>query len=213
MKNKIISIVIFCSLAYALPIMPAINLFMNIRILLLILFASLLLLTQPPLSVLDTKQQLTNDRFSVIAILLGCLVSQMVSVIEWRFLRVHTFTLDVITVGGMIMMVTGTLFRIWSIRTLGKFFTATVQTQVRQHIITSGVYHSLRHPSYCGAFLALIGSSLLLHAFFGILFTLAVMFSAYRYRINVEEETLTREFGEEYRLYKMKTRKMIPFLY
>ncbi|MCD4663886.1 MAG: hypothetical protein K8R68_01370, partial [Bacteroidales bacterium] len=82
MKNKIISIVIFCGLAYALPLAFRINLLFTIQPLLLIVFAVILLMTQPPLSIVESKEKKSSDKFSVYAILIGFLVCQVFSVIE-----------------------------------------------------------------------------------------------------------------------------------
>ncbi len=107
----------------------------------------------------------------------------------------------------------GTVFRVWCIRTLGNYFTATVQTQANQKVITTGAYSIIRHPSYLGAYLAVVGSSVLLYAYWGIVFSIIIMFLAYWYRIKVEEETLVNEFGDEYRSYQKRTNRLFPFVY
>jgi protein-S-isoprenylcysteine O-methyltransferase Ste14 len=192
MKNKIFSIVIFCGLAYALPLSFNINLLFTVQPLLLIVFAIILLLTQPPLSLIETKEKKSSDKFSVFAILFGFLVCQVFSVIEWAYFResFHSFTLDGFTIGGIFLVIAGTIFRVWSIRTLGKYFTATVQRVDGHRVITTGAYGILRHPSYTGAFLAAIGSSVMLHAYYGIAFTLIVIFTAYYYRIMYLERNI-----------------------
>jgi protein-S-isoprenylcysteine O-methyltransferase Ste14 len=215
MKNKIISIVIFCGLAYALPLTSKIHLLVTIFPMLLMLFAVILLATQPPLSLTETKEKKSSDKFSVFAILGGFLICQVFSLSEWAFFRepFHRFTIDGFTIGGLFLVIAGTVFRVWSIRTLGKYFTATVQKVNEHKVITTGVYSILRHPSYSGAFLAVLGSSVLLHAYFGIAFTLVVVSAGYYYRIKVEEETLLKVFGKEYEYYQSRTKKMIPFIY
>ena len=40
-----------------------------------------------------------------------------------------------------------------------------------------------------------------------------VMIRAYGYRMQVEEEMLTRAFGREYERYVSRTRRLVPFLY
>jgi protein-S-isoprenylcysteine O-methyltransferase Ste14 len=49
----------------------------------------------------------------------------------------------------------GIALRLWSFRTLGRYFTVTVQTSGDQPVITSGPYRAIRHPSYAGILLAL----------------------------------------------------------
>jgi protein-S-isoprenylcysteine O-methyltransferase Ste14 len=110
-------------------------------------------------------------------------------------------------------MAGGTIFRVWCIRTLGKFFTATVKTQKEQHVITSGAYRVVRHPSYSGAYIAAIGSTVFMHTWVALAVTVVVLFIAYYIRINAEEETLVREFGDEYREYRKRTWKLVPYIY
>jgi protein-S-isoprenylcysteine O-methyltransferase Ste14 len=215
MKNKIISIVVFCGLAYALPLASRIDLLFTIQPLLLTLFAVILLATQPPLSIMESKEKKNSDKFSVYAILFGFLISQVFSIIEWAYFRpaFHQFSFDGFTISGISLVIAGTIFRVWSIRTLGKYFTATVQKVDEHKIITTGAYRILRHPSYTGAFLAVIGGAVMLHAYFGIAITLVVISAVYYYRIKVEEETLIKIFGDEYKVYRTKTKRMIPYIY
>lgn len=215
MKNKIISIVLFCSLAYALPLAFRIDLLFTIQPILLALFAGIILFTQPPLSIMESKEKKSSDKFSVYAILIGFLICQVFSITEWAYFRepFHDFIIDGFTIGGIFLVLAGTVFRVWSIRTLGRYFTATVQKVDEHKVITTGVYGILRHPSYTGAFLAVLGSSVMLHAYYGIIFTLIVISAVYYYRIKVEEETLVKEFGDEYESYRTKTKKLIPYIY
>lgn len=143
------------------------------------------------------------------------MLSQIISVVEWAYYResFHIFKIDSFTSLGLVLLVGGTTFRIWCIRTLGKYFTSTVQTQTNQKVITLGAYSVIRHPSYLGAYLAIVGSAVLLHAYFGIIFSTLIMLAAYWYRIKVEEETLVREFGEEYKLYQARTKKLFPYIW
>jgi protein-S-isoprenylcysteine O-methyltransferase Ste14 len=172
-------------------------------------------MTQPSLSIADLRKQNQNDRFSAVAILGGFLLTQIFSVIEWAYYRktYHEFSFDLMTGIGLFLIIGGTLFRVWSIRSLGKYFTAAVQTQENQKIITNGAYKLIRHPSYSGAYIAFIGSSVLLHANIGIIVSAIVMLTAYWYRIKVEEETLVRKFGDEYGNYQKQTKKLLPFVY
>lgn len=52
-------------------------------------------------------------------------------------------------------------FRLWSIRTLGKYFRVVVHVQVDHEVVQTWLYRWLRHPSYSGLLVAVVGSSLL----------------------------------------------------
>jgi protein-S-isoprenylcysteine O-methyltransferase Ste14 len=214
MKAKLTSIAIFILLAYVLPLLVNIALLPTIQVGILVVFVIVLLTTQPPLKFTEARADKRSDKNSVIFILLGFLVGQIATMIEWAyFSNYHHWDWDSQTIVGLLLMAAGTIFRIWCIRTLGKFFTATVKTQEKQRIITEGAYKVVRHPSYSGAFLAAIGSSLFLHAYVAFIITALVLFIVYYFRIKAEEETLIREFGDEYKQYRARTKKLIPYFY
>lgn len=214
MKNKTVFILLFAILAYFFPLLGNFHLLFSVQIYIFVSFTIILFGTQPPIGIDETNRTRQSDRHSIIAILIACLLSAAFSVIEWAYFREdQQFRFDVFTTIGLLLLFSGTVFRIWSIRTLGRYFTATVQTQTNQKIITTGAYGIIRHPSYLGGFLAGVGSATLLHAYIGIIVSATVMFAAYWYRIRVEEEALVKEFGEEYRSYQKETKKLFPFLY
>jgi protein-S-isoprenylcysteine O-methyltransferase Ste14 len=215
MKNKFISFTIFFILAYIAPLAGSVSLLFSVQVVVIACIILMQFLTQPPLSISETNLTKNNDRFSVVFIVIAGYLTQLFSILEWRYFRVpyHVFSFDLFTVVGAAMLLGGTIFRTWSINTLGKYFTATVQTQANQKIITNSVYSLIRHPSYLGGYIIVIGSSILLHAYFGVIFSAIVMGAAYYYRIKAEEETLVREFGEEYVKYQTHTRKFLPLIY
>ncbi len=111
------------------------------------------------------------------------------------------------------MIVTGVLFRAWSVRTLGKYFTPTVQIKDEHQLIRSGPYRIIRHPSYFAAFLSLAGAAVLLESLTGMLVTIIAMSFAYYVRIGIEEQKLIEHFGNRYREYMLHTKRIIPFVF
>ncbi len=118
-----------------------------------------------------------------------------------------------IRVLGLVIMIGGMIFRFYSIRLLGRFFTPVVTFQPEQTLIQNGPYRYIRHPSYTGVWLVFIGLGLttvgwIQFAVFSILPLLGLL-----YRIHVEERMLLQVFGSQYRQYAAHTRKLIPFLF
>jgi protein-S-isoprenylcysteine O-methyltransferase Ste14 len=111
------------------------------------------------------------------------------------------------------MLLGGTSYRVWSIRVLGRLFSSTVVIREGHRLMTDGPYKHLRHPSYTGAFAAIVGVPVLLRAPFSIVVAILAMGSAYIYRIAVEERALVAEFGEEYSRYRRRTSRLIPFVW
>ena len=113
---------------------------------------------------------------------------------------------------GMIVMILGIIFRQWSIAVLGRFFSGTVSTQEGQKVVEKGPYKYIRHPSYTGALIILIGIGLALQSW-GAVITLVFLFSlGYGYRIHVEEKVLISKLGDPYIEYKKRTKRLIPYI-
>lgn len=114
---------------------------------------------------------------------------------------------------GLLIMLGGLVLRYWAAKTLGEFYTRTLQTLEKQQIIQQAPYNIIRHPGYLGTFLMEIGACLAI-ANWVILIVIAVIGVLSRvYRIQVEEEMLKTVFGEQYTLYSQETWRLIPFIY
>ena len=87
-----------------------------------------------------------------------------------------------------------------------------MQVTSDQRIVTNGPYSVVRHPSYSGALLTLLGLGLSAKTWAGTLVILVLFGLVYGYRISIEENLLKAEFGQEYADYAKKTKRLIPFL-
>lgn len=215
MKTKVKFIAVFVLLIYIIPLVAQPYRIVSLPVLSLILVAIILFGTQPPVTLREGQKNEATDRSSIWLILIAVCVIQLMIVLEWAYLHNHPTSLqwDPFTVIGLILLIGGTIFRIWSIQTLGKHFTVAVKTQATQQLIKDGPYQIIRHPSYLGAYLAIVGSAVLLQAYYSIAFATVTMFLTYIYRITVEENTLINHFGNRYKEYQTETKKLIPFIY
>ncbi|HEY8815863.1 MAG TPA: isoprenylcysteine carboxylmethyltransferase family protein [Candidatus Dormibacteraeota bacterium] len=116
-----------------------------------------------------------------------------------------------IFVAGLILMIAGMALRWYSIRVLGASFTMDVATRPSQAVVQSGPYRRIRHPSYTGALLTLLGI-LVCCVNFASLAALALALAGYALRIRVEERALATQLGSPYRDYMRRTKRLIPFL-
>ena len=110
-------------------------------------------------------------------------------------------------------MVIGTAFRWYSVRVLGMYFTFDVAIQAGQVLVEVGPYRYLRHPSYTGALLSLLGFGLALGNWAGLAVALSCLGLAYAYRIPVEEAALVSALGATYKQYQKRTWRLVPFLF
>lgn len=113
---------------------------------------------------------------------------------------------------GLLLFVTGMLFRFWAILVLGKYFSPIPGIYKEHRIISKGPYAFVRHPSYSGALLMLFSYGIILRSPLGSIITLFVMLLVYLYRIKVEEAGLVRHFGDAYAAYAEGKRMIIPYL-
>ena len=200
---------------YLIPLIGQPSLILQPEILLIFFLATILLFTQPVFTKKEAEERQKTDRFSIYKILLATSFSQIISIVEWRFTQSHLSShLDLSLIWpGLIVMLLGIVLRVWSIRTLGKHFSSLVMMQNQHELIQAGPYKVIRHPSYTGAILAVIGSALILQAFYSLLVIIPLLSWAYRSRIDAEEMTLSSYFGDEYRSYRKHTKKLIPFIW
>jgi len=114
---------------------------------------------------------------------------------------------------GMTLMLAGLAFRFYAMGVLGRFFTYDVAVQAGQTIVEAGPYRRIRHPSYTGALVTLVGLGLALGNWAALLTILACMGIAYAYHITVEEAALVAALGEPYKQYMRRTQRLVPFLF
>lgn len=112
---------------------------------------------------------------------------------------------------GLAFVGAGMVVRMGAMKTLGRFHTMDVATQAGQRIIDTGQYKWIRHPSYAGALLTLLGILLCATNWLS-LACFAVGVAGYAYRMVVEERALSAALGEPYREYVSRTRRLIPFV-
>ena len=114
---------------------------------------------------------------------------------------------------GILLMVAGVAFRWYSIAILGRSFTFDVAIHSGQTLMDAGPYRYIRHPSYSGALLTVLGFGLALENWAGLAAFLTCMGCAYAYRIPIEEGALIAGLGEPYRQYMDRTWRLVPFLF
>jgi protein-S-isoprenylcysteine O-methyltransferase Ste14 len=114
---------------------------------------------------------------------------------------------------GLVFLWCGVALRLWSFHALGRYFTLTVRTSSDQPVIANGPYGVLRHPSYSGILLAVIGIGLLIWNWLSVLFLTAGFAIGLVYRIRVEERALLLDLGDRYREYAATRKRLIPFVW
>ena len=86
-------------------------------------------------------------------------------------------------------------------------FTVNVVISATHTLKTSGLYKVVRHPSYLGLLLIIIGLGISLDSLLSVVVMIVPSFIALNYRISIEEQALVEEFGQQYTDYKKRVKK------
>jgi len=113
---------------------------------------------------------------------------------------------------GIALIYAGIGLRLYAIITLGSFFTTTVAIAAEQTVVAAGPYRLIRHPSYTGALITLLGIGLSLTNYLSLLVIMACALIGFSYRIHVEEQVLQAHLGQRYLDYMRHTKRLIPFV-
>lgn len=145
-------------------------------------------------------------------------------VICWWFIVKHEYDYlftpsDTLSIIGYVLAICGVVLVAYSVLRYGAVeftgvdaFIKPKQKTASPLLNTSGLNAVVRHPIYTGILLALAGLFLLLPT----KMTLAAIVVSLVYLeigIRLEEQKLEAEFGQAYRDYKGKVKKVIPFVY
>ncbi|QNE21478.1 isoprenylcysteine carboxylmethyltransferase family protein [Kribbella qitaiheensis] len=108
------------------------------------------------------------------------------------------------------MILVGAALRLWAIVTLGRWFTYDVRVTAGQPVVQSGPYRWIRHPSYTGIVLLLLGVGLTLGNWLSLLLIASLPTIGLVVRIRVEEAALLARLGAPYERYAATRRRLVP---
>jgi protein-S-isoprenylcysteine O-methyltransferase Ste14 len=114
---------------------------------------------------------------------------------------------------ALVLLWAAVALRRWSVVTLGRYFTFTVQTSTDQPVVTTGPYRFVRHPSYSALLIAAVAGGLLIGNWLSLVVVVAAVWGGLAYRITVEERALHRDIGPAYREYAAGRKRLLPFVW
>lgn len=211
--KKLTSTATFLLTYFLCPLSLQPGLLLTWPVLVLAFYCTVLFLTQPALSLEESKAHKGTDGSTIWLILAVSGAGLILSLLDWAYKYDAPQALDAWAIAGLACLFLGTAFRLWAIRTLDKAFAAVVQIKEGQRLVTSGPYRWLRHPSYTGAWIAMIGAALLMHSYIGLVIMGPGMLLVYMRRIAVEERALEAGFGEAYVNMKARTQRLVPCIW
>jgi protein-S-isoprenylcysteine O-methyltransferase Ste14 len=113
---------------------------------------------------------------------------------------------------GVVIFAAGGILRMWPVFVLGHRFSGLVAIQPGHKLVTTGVYGVIRHPSYLGLLVNILGWALAFRSGVSVLLT-ALTLVPLLARIRSEEALLQAQFGTEYNAYRAHTWRLVPFVF
>lgn len=116
-----------------------------------------------------------------------------------------------LSIFGILLTVVGDAILIWARQSLGKNWSQTVAAKKDHELITSGPYALIRHPMYTGGLVAGIGSAITAGGAF--VFLALLLGAFFLWRTGAEDKLMAEQFPNEFPAYRMRTKRLIPFLW
>ena len=95
-------------------------------------------------------------------------------------------------------------------RQLGENWSVTLEVRRRHALVTSGLYRWIRHPMYSAFWLWAAAQALLLPNWIAGSAGLVGFGTLFFFRVGREEQMMIEAFGDEYRAYMARTKRIIP---
>jgi protein-S-isoprenylcysteine O-methyltransferase Ste14 len=129
--------------------------------------------------------------------------------LEFLFLPILPHTLG-LEIAGLVVILLGLALRIWTRLTIGGMYSGYLRVKVGHVLVTDGPYRLIRHPGYTGFVLMALGLAIGYCSVIGLAAVLLLLLPGLAYRMRIEERLLAETFGEEYRRFASRTKKLIP---
>jgi len=126
--------------------------------------------------------------------------------------RLTDTALLILAVAGVILEAGGSAIVLWARSALGARWSLVPRASRAAGLVTLGPFARVRHPVYLGVVVALAGIAAVFANWGALLACLLLVVPALLWRAKVEEELLADVFAEEYKLYRQRTKMLIPYL-
>ena len=145
-------------------------------------------------------------------------VGSVIAAINLGFRAAHAITYSlgapaIFGAIGLALVIVGAGLRLWAMLTLGRLFTFVVSIQGDHVLVDRGPYRMLRHPSYTGGLIGLVGAGVALDNAVSIVVLLVLPLAGVLIRIPFEESSLRAGLGGSYDDYASRTWRLVPHLW
>ena len=143
----------------------------------------------------------------IAAIVLGALLATWCRSTQVGAIHSGARVMDVV---GIVLVWLGIALRQWAVWVLGRFFTVVVRVSEEQPVIERGPYRWVRHPSYTGLLLTLLGVGAAMENWLAMVALVVLPAIGLAVRIRVEERALLETLGSSYASYAQTRKRLVP---
>lgn len=98
-------------------------------------------------------------------------------------------------------------------KALGKMWSHSLDLREDHKLVTSGIYEKVRHPMYTAFWLWALAQPFLLSNWIAGFAGIVGFGTLYFLRVGQEEAMMEKQFGQQYRDYKARSKRIIPGIY
>jgi protein-S-isoprenylcysteine O-methyltransferase Ste14 len=121
----------------------------------------------------------------------------------------YAFSAPLASLGALVFALSLLLFY-RTHRDLGRFWSVTLEIRQTHALVTTGVYRYVRHPMYSAFFLWAVAQALLLPNWIAGFAGLVGFGTLFCFRVGREERMMEANFGDDYRAYAARTKRVVP---
>ena len=146
--------------------------------------------------------------FSLIIVAISIFTISIIEKLD-SFFGIKNFRSDISIVAGLILLLIGVIFRIWSAWIFYQNQLKVITLTPQHTFIRSGPYKFSRNPLYIGIISIALGSALLFGSLIGVFSAFLIFVGWDIYVKHVEEKTLEKKFGDNYIKYKQEVSRWL----
>ena len=176
----------------------------------IVVLADIMIRPSTPIEDVDTTTKLVGLLLLAHPFFLGILFYENLFLTSTLILALDA---PVISYIGIIIYIVGGILVLRSRIQLGRYGDGTPALKEDHHLLTEGIYNHIRHPLYAGGMLGRCGLGLSFRGYLGTIVFVLVYFIIFRKRMDIEEQSLISEFGDEYEKYMKQTKRLFPYIY
>ena len=112
---------------------------------------------------------------------------------------------------GLAIFLLGLALAVWARTYLGRNWGMPMSKKMDPELVTTGPYHTVRHPIYSGIILAMLGTAIAVSLYW--LIAVVLLGAYFAFSAVTEERNMAETFPDTYPDYKRSTKMLIPMIF